>query len=341
MQLIKFTIRGLLAMSLLYLAACSDSDDNNNNAGYSSTYDTPEPIFSVDNTSDVILNGAPLGSDTIPIARLRKSIAFSITNPDPRFSFEDFYVTRDSTSSDYFSWMLYVTNVTSNETICFININNGVFRNNVGQELVVDTLSYVDGSVRKFTLSAVETNTCLLPGERGVFIGIDEAAGLFDAVTEVIFNYIDVNDTSETQPSAANVVHGGVYHTENVGEVYQVLRLPVSNFGAAAKMGILSRFLLVDANELPLDWGFFSVPSHWGGVLETGTQGMLEDFILIYSGTANRIQVFIDYEEATLPVVNSIISSSDLTTTSPLERKKQMLRQRNQMEVYKQTLVVK
>lgn len=329
-----------LAVIFFVLGACSNSGSDNNSQ-YLEAIDNPDPVYSSDNTSEVLVTGNPIGSNNVPLSNLRKQVSLTINNPDARLEFDDAYVARGGLSTDYFNWMVFVRNVTLDETLCFIRINNIVLNNSLGQELASDTFTYIYGSVRKFIVSTIESNTCLLPGERGVFIGIDSVVGLYENVTELEINEVAVNDTSETIDSLAHVIHGGVYQTEYVAAQIQNLLLPVRNIGTAtADMG-LALFVVVDSGGLPLDWSYFSIPSGRDGVVAINGQRVLETIVYIYDGRATGMYVFLDYQELTGSTLNSLsLPSYLLFEPDKPQFKKQYIEQRNQWINYKETLAV-
>ncbi len=323
----------LLVISLfVFVAGCTESAENIDPG--------TNPVFSVTNTSQSLLIGHNIGNDFLATNDFRKLVDFSVTNPDPRLSFGHAYVSKKDPYTDAVYWMIFVTN-TSDQTLCFIRLTNGIYKNSSGQTIATDDFNYVHGSVRRFSLSDIETNTCLLPDQKGLFSGIEILSGLYSNLSEIVFESIHINDSGPTEASLPYIVHGGTFFVAPYAGAIQTITLPIKNIGTERGLiDNLSQYVLVDANGNPLSWGYFGLPINWNGVLDVDEEGTLTDSYS-YFGIANRLYVYIDYETyIPLNKANDYYLNEKLRFMTRGSRNKYIRKFRNDREQYKNSFIL-
>lgn len=314
----KFT-NFCLFLLLMSISACGGGDDG---------------TTSIDNTLQNEIVGGDIGNNTTPVGQLRKVVPINFNTPNPDFSFSDVYLARPGISSNAVYWAVYGKNISS-ETHCFIRMNDGVAKNISGTTILLDIISYVDGSVRKLDLSGVETSTCLSPGETGLFTGIDIVSNAYDDITAITYDTI----TSSRSP-AANIdpviIPTGKYSVEN--GTFQILRIGIKNSGTAAGSPTgFSKYVLNDSNGNPLIWGYIQPETAEDAILAVNANGTLIDDIVIYDGVSRQISVVIDYNSYTSPVsLTGFASLSAMSYTNQDYVSRAIQQQRNETEAYKE-----
>jgi len=330
-----------LVIFSLALTACDGGSSADDSIIRGPDQNNATPDFTDNSTNETLVTGGPIGNNSASVGEMRKKILFTLTNSDPRLDFDGLYIARTSLSSDYIYWTMFARNITTDQIFCFVKLQNGVYLDSAGQVLAEDSIDYVSGNVRKIGSLPVTSDTCLLPGSRGVFTGIDNIPGGFSNIVELNYELVSITDNATTEPLLSHVVHGGVYHVvDSVNELYE-FNLPVSNIGSAdaSLAGTFSKYVVVDQDEQPLAWGYLSLVSGWDGNLAVNGENNLRALNFL-NRSADRIYVYLDYEDAMVTQNSLLMSAKDITgNPDAYETIKQIKDLRNLNESYKQSLV--
>lgn len=296
------SIRLLFLLTLAITLSACDNGGSDNPTSVPST-------SSGAHTNISVITGTQLGSNSATISQVRKNITFSLDNPHSDFAFGSAYAAQTTTSSSAIYWIVEVSN-TGDQTHCFIRMNTGRYLASDNAELGTEDFTYVNGSLKELTASGIHTNTCLESGESGHFIGIDSTISM-DQVSGIAFSTLSV---SSSQGQAPGLTMGAVsYSADSPSNFVQGIDLTVQNFGPAAGIvGSLSLSVLLDDNDNPLIWLYFSRPTGWSGELASGQSGIIQDD-LIYDGVSNKLRVYLDFEAQT--VAPLLFSASSLQPT--------------------------
>jgi len=247
--------------------------------------------------------GPQIGTNISSTSLLRKSVPFTLSNPNASYSLGSAYVARIKATSTAIYWMIPVTNV-SNKTSCFVNLDSGEYRSNNGTVLDTVPVSYVAGSTRDLG-NNVYTNTCLTPGQGGFFVGVTLNVN-YDQIGSIVFASLLQSVASSTAP-ALTISPAGYSVTPN-SAVSQKVSLSVHNDSSVA--GVLapsSLSILLDGDNTPLIWFYITRPTTWNGSLNPGGDGVLESTVE-YEGASHNMWVNLDYGLLLTPQTVSIQS---------------------------------
>lgn len=318
----------LITLMTLLLQACGGSDGGSDTPGGGNG-----------KSAGITISGSDIGSNIVDVTNLRKSLIFSVTSGDSRIEFGNAYGAKTTgTYDDALYWIVSATNISTTETLCFIRMNGGVFKDSVGNTIADDPFDYINGSVRKLT--TVDTDTCLEPGKQGTFFGIEIVANAYNDIVEIVFDNISV-DSSANEAVGAKVSNVGSYTATATGvSSFYDVSLPVKNVGtASATMGILSAFLLLDSSDVPLIWGYMSRVGGWDGRLAVGAENTVDDSVL-YEGRSNKILFFPEYDSGSaIAALSKTSFVSKKAFAGPEDYTRYLLEQRNQLESIKQNMV--
>lgn len=247
-------------------------------------------------TSNIsIVSGSQLGSNDTANNQLRKSISFSLDNPHNDFAFGAAYAAKITSTSSAFYWMVEVTN-SSNQTHCFIKVIDGRYLSSTGSELGTDSLAFVDGELRKLSSSDIYTNTCLSPGSNGHFIGIDTTIPM-EQVSSIVFNSLTVSSSVSLAPDLSMTATS--YEADSPGNLLQNIDLTVLNNGPVDGILKTSFSILLDDNDDPLIWSFFSVATGGTDAIASKQSGIISNDLL-YEGSSNKLIIYLNYEAQTV-----------------------------------------
>lgn len=294
----------LMMVSLLAIAvisACGSSSDNSEPGGSSD----------LGNIAGIVTSGtSKIGVDTgTALSTLRKLVPLTLVNPNGDFVLGNTYVSRNTPSSTSIYWMTEVSNVSA-RAACFISLNTGSYLSNNG--IVLDNVpeAFLMGTVRDVG-SGGYTNSCLLPGQSGHFIGITLNV-LFDQIDSIEFNDLSVSVASSNSPSSTVSIPG--YAVIGTANNSQALELSLHNDGPAnVIIGPQSVGILLDTSGKPLVWTYLSrpvKPTVWDGSLSAGADGTLESNI-VYEGASTRMLVYLEYDAAIAPAQSLTLQTLD------------------------------
>jgi len=217
-----------------------------------------------------------LGDGTSANSTLAKSVPVTLTNRD--FVASVGYVTRLSTSSDYTSFIIPLTNVGSSAQ-CFISIATGQAGN-------YELFSYITGSVGYS--GSTYTDTCLAPSESGYLVDITNEV-TYDAVSSIS---LTLSGNTGLSISSARVFPTSFAYGAGVAAD---LAVTVSNAGALAVdlAGGFHQLVLLDDANRGLDFTYLDAVST--AALQPGASDQLAT-PLVFHGSASRMVVMVDFE---------------------------------------------
>ena len=150
----------------LVINSCGESKDETKSSSSSSG------TFSGNNNNSV-LTGNSIGSGETSNSQLSKSVTLTLQTSHSDITLGTPYVGRSYSSGESINWIIPVTNNSSTNYHCFINLRNIRFYDSYNQLLSTATpsFSYVNGSVGK--TNDIYSSTCLSSNEKGFFSSIE------------------------------------------------------------------------------------------------------------------------------------------------------------------------
>jgi hypothetical protein len=244
-----------------------------------------------DNAAD--LRGDPVGTHPFDPNLERRSVTVNLTSPLPGLQVGQAYVTRLTATDETAYLTIPVTN-TGTEYPCFVSTNPYRWLDATGQLLNMTKTEYLYGSVGVLS-GALYSETCLGPGERGYFLGIESAAGgapLYSAVVS-----IDLGLSSSTAGTAPPAKVVPTRYDLGTCAGTRTLRVEGAVSGATVAIGGTSSSLgtgfFLDANGLPAGWLFVSQKQPAN--IAPGTTALFYDN-LIFVPALSRLQFFLPFE---------------------------------------------
>jgi hypothetical protein len=289
-------LRNILYASLaLVLAACNNLSSLPESGG-------------IAGNNSATLTGNVIGSGESTPAELRKALPVTLTTQHPDLALGQAFLTRISTSSEYGSLIVELTNNGSSAK-CFVRAEEISYRSS-DATIVTEAFAYISASVGR-TASGTFTDTCLDSGETGYLIDIQAPVSttnpFWTDVESVEIGSLSTSDPEVTDPGAELIPTG-----YSVAETsLQTLTVTGKNGGNVPLYpGAYSLYILLDDAGDPLEWGFLDSTSD---TLSSGQTSEWEDSP-IYDGSASRIHVKFDFED------EPQTSSMTLQTERPLSR---------------------
>ncbi len=270
-----------IVFALLFLIACSVE------SGPDTDSPTEQPDIAGNNAAT--LSGAALGSDEADVQALRKEVDVTLMSPSADFELGTFYASRPRLETDSVFWILPLTNV-GDETRCFVKVVDITFRDSDGGVLSAEDSQFVDGSVGALP-SSIYTSTCLAPAETGYILGIqlDDNAPIYSDLDAVEIGGIEV---SSSPPAAPDI---RVIPQRYAVSMNQELSVNVENEGSQIGYVTDATTILLDADDLPLNWTFLDLSQGWDGdIAPAETRTLVDD--IRYQGQAEKIRVITDFD---------------------------------------------
>ena len=269
------------SLAMVFVVGCGGGSGRSQGAG------TCSPTALANNSA--ICQGS-LGKATTPNADLAKTVPVAISNAD--YTGRVGYVTRLSTSSDYASFIIPVTNVSSTAR-CFISVSSG-------QAGTYDLSSYLTGSVGYY--GAIYTDTCLGPSETGYLIDITNEV----SYTDVSSISLTLGDSTDLTISSVRVLPQSFAYNQASSDVSILVR----NTGALAVslQGGFHQSVLFDSDDHALDFSYLDSSSPTD--LAAGGSEQLTDSLVFY-GRASRLLVVVDFDQASVAGALSVAPSPE------------------------------
>ena len=142
------------------------------------------------NNNNSVLTGNSIGSGETSNTQLSKSVTLTLQTSHSDISLGTPYVGRSSSSSETIYWSIPVTNNSSSNYYCFIQLKTISFYNSGNSLLTTDSLSYIDGVIGKSNYGSY-TGTCLSSNEKGFVSGIEIESNIYTNVSKIVIGNID------------------------------------------------------------------------------------------------------------------------------------------------------
>ena len=279
-HLLIILISLILLFSLTFIS-CSSTDDTTTTDNTTDT--TTDTISSITNNSSV-LTGNNIGNGESLNSQLSKSVTLTLQTPHSDFTLGTPYVGRGSSTSETIDWIIPVNNTSSINSYCFISLNTISFYDSSDTLLTVESISYLNGSMKKYSSSSY-TDTCLSPNGNGYVSGIEIISNIYTNVSKIVVGNIDILST-ELYDSDLSVIP----QSYQISGTYNDPLIKVTNQTSIKTTIGLSMIYLLDSNNNPIYWDFVS-----GGDIEPNSSLDLDNFIM-FNGSVSKIHVFLDLD---------------------------------------------
>jgi len=261
--------------------------------------------------NSALLNGAALGKNTTALSELRKPIAVQVSGASGSLSVGTVYATRPNTITDYAYVIVPLTN-TGNVELCFVKLGAITYRDASDMPLVSNALTYVHGTVARVSF-AVYTDSCLLPGEKGMAVTV--TPNIYTAVAKMEFT-LEVPAYVITSPAASVIPQSYTVQTAPTADTVSIVAL---NEGTAnALVGEANRFhmwFLLDDMELPQTFGFTDTASP--GVISAAAITTITSNVYYDGPAGNKLLVYVNFADTALSagISQGIAFSKPVTNT--------------------------
>ena len=185
----------------LTITSCSKSSDGSKSSD-SCTSSSSSSVSSITNNGSV-LTGNNIGSCGTSNSQLSKSVTLTLQTSHSDISLGTPYVGRVLSSSETIRWIIPVNNTSSINSHCFIKLNTISFYDSSNTLLTVNSGSYLDGSMKKYSSSGY-TDTCLLPNGNGYVSGIEIISNIYTNVSKIVVG--NITTTSGLSDSDLSVI---------------------------------------------------------------------------------------------------------------------------------------
>ena len=276
----------------LTIISCSSDDGSKSTDNTTNTTDTTSDSCTSSSSSSVssitnngsVLTGNNIGSCGTSNSQLSKSVTLTLQTPHSDISLGTPYVGRSSSTSETIYWSIPVNNTSSINSHCFIKLNTISFYDSSNTLLTVDSTSYLNGSMKKYSSSGY-TDTCLLPNGNGYVYGIEIISNIYTNVSKIVVGNIDTS-SSGLYDSDLSVIPQS-YQTSGT---YNDPLIKVTNQTSIKTKIWTSMIYLLDSNNNPIYWS-----SLGGGDIEPNSSLDLDDLIM-FDGSVSKIHVFLNLD---------------------------------------------
>jgi len=272
-------IFSLFLFSLTYIS-CSRSSDGSKSSD-SCTSSSSSSVSSITNNGSV-LTGNNIGSCETSNSQLSKSVTLTLQTPHSEISLGTPYVGRGISTSETIYWSIPVNNTSSINSHCFIKLNTISFYDSSNTLLTVNSGSYLNGSMKKYSSSGY-TDTCLLPNGNGYVRGIEIISNIYTNVSKIVVG--NITTTSGLSDSDLSVIPQS-YQTSGT---YNDPLIKVTNQTSIKTKLRFSVIYLLDSNNNPIMWSYLSDVD-----IESNSSLDLNSFTsFIFDGSVSKIHVFL------------------------------------------------
>ena len=150
--------------------------------------------------------------------------------------------------------------------------------------MIVNSLSYLDGSIKKLSSSRY-TDTCLLPNGNGYVSSIEIISNIYTNVSKIVVGNIDTGSSGFSDSDLSVLPQ-----SYQISGTYNDPLIKVTNQTSIKTTIGLSMIYLLDSNNNPIFWDFFG-----GGDIEPNSSLDLDNFIM-FNGSVSKIHVFLDLD---------------------------------------------
>jgi hypothetical protein len=255
------------------------------------------PSFSGNNNS-AVLTGPAIGSGTTTNSALQKALSVSVAGPSAVLPVGRAFALRADSTSESTRVVVEVRN-TGKTARCFITATGLELRDGAGATVISRPTTFVQGSVGQVGPGnkPILTDTCLAPGEAGWLMTIflaPKGEQLFSRAQSVVFRWDNASGDAILTPVPKLTPTGYRVATGAIDVAF-------TNDGAGAALlsEHFSKYLLLDAEGLPLFWGFLTtrtIPTD--GLIARGSEGSVEGTLPAtgYTGTSSSLRPFLDFD---------------------------------------------
>ena len=251
---------------------------------------TEDELTSTDNTTSSITNnssvltGNNIGNGESLNSQLSKSVTFTLQTSHSDISLGTPYIGRSSSTSETIYWIIPVKNTSSINSHCFIELTTISFYDSSNTLLTVDSISFLDGSIKKYSSSGY-TGTCLSPNGNGYVSGIEIISNIYTNVSKIIVGNIDT-DSSGFYDSDLSVIPQS-YQTSGTYNDPLIKVTNQTNIKTKLEFNII---YFLDSNNNPIMWNYFSdVDIESNSSLDLNSS-------MIYTGSVSKIHVFLNLD---------------------------------------------
>lgn len=265
----------------------NDDDDADDTTGYTGSC---VARTGSNNSALCTLTEGSIGMGTTTDATtLQKQGSVSLTNSNSNFTLGTLSVTRLSPLSEGAFWILPITNVSSQD-YCSVTIQGIVLKSADGSTLASSSATdygYVIGSNSINALfPTLSISACLKAGETGYLLGIELT--MYSDLAEIMLDRIEMTAATTLEDLESSVMPQSIVFEPTTFELAMTVQ---NNSSTAKSVSIFSRYVLLDANDLPLLWGFFiGSATDADDPIAAGATKDLEDITAgFYAGSAVKI----------------------------------------------------
>ena len=282
----------LFLFSFTVISCSKSSDGSKSTDNTTNTTDTTSDSCPSDSSSSVpcttnnssVLTGNNIGSCGTSNSQLSKSVTFTLQTSHSDISLGTPYVGRSSSTSETIYWSIPVNNTSSINSHCFIKLNTISFYDSSNTLLTVDSISYLDGSIKKLSSSGY-TGTCLSPNGNGYVSGIEIISNIYTNVSKIVVGNIDTFSSGLSDSDLSVIPQS--YQTSGT---YNDPLIKVTNQTSIKTKLRFSVIYLLDSNNNPIYWS-----SLGGGDIEPNSSLDLDDLIM-FDGSVSKIHVFLNLD---------------------------------------------
>lgn len=239
-------------------------------------------------------------ANQIPNSLLVKEVAVSVLSPNPDLTINSAHISLGASNSQLIRAVIGITN-NSNINHCIIFLNNLDYKSQSNVVIENQTEATVSGSILESGISGFYFN-CLKPGETGY--GLD----LFpnnQGNRQQDFNNISQIEISSITSSTSGSFLEPQQRLEMLGQatfINGIVSAEITNTGTAPLSLFQARYILEDANGVPVYFGFYNVFNLPDRIIDPGEINTIMD-IAFFDGQATSVRTFLDYDPVSPPVV--------------------------------------
>ena len=279
-------ILSLFICSLTVISCGLDdgSKSTDNTTSDSCTSSSSSSVSSITNNGSV-LTGNNIGSCGTSNSQLSKSVTLTLQTSHSDISLGTPYVGRGSSTSETIRWSIPVNNTSSINSHCFIKLNTISFYDSSNTLLTVDSISFLDGSIKKYSSSGY-TGTCLSPNGNGYVSGIEIISNIYTNVSKIVVGNIDTFSSGLSDSDLSVIPQS--YQTSGT---YNEPLIKVTNQTNIKTKISTSITYLLDSNNNPILWSLIGE----GGDIESNSSFDLNSSMM-FDGSVSKIHVFLDLD---------------------------------------------
>ncbi|MFV2061623.1 MAG: Ig-like domain-containing protein [Gammaproteobacteria bacterium] len=253
-------------------------------------------VIDMPGNNSTILSGDVIGKGLDSNANLVKSVPIQLDSPNKFLKIDTAYINKQGANDFLVSDMIIkISNVSDNYTYCTQYLNGILVLDNKG--VLVNQGNSTFGLMiagKRFDKSIPVNVTCLGPRRSGYMYASKVLSDAeFDSASSLTATTIEgITPTGLGFPVSAVIP---VSYSLVINGTTQQLNVIVKNTGTqAVKVTTYSQYILLDDQDNPLEYRSLKPVTGWTGDLAAGQSNTLVAD-MTYKGSANKVQVFVDY----------------------------------------------